>query len=154
MEIILKQLPQHLVNGVTPGSVYALIALSYSMVYGILQLLNFAHGEVYMIGAFIGWGIFTLLVPQEALLLPAVVIILLMLVLAMLACGFLGIIIAWFAYRPLREQEYPLVAAMEMFVCSAEGDVYTFSEYRSFLEQAGFIEVAQATEYLIRAVKP
>ena len=53
-----------------------------------------------------------------------------------------------------REQEYPLVGAMEMFVCSAEGDVYTFSEYRSFLEQAGFIQVAQVTEYLIRAVKP
>ena len=45
---------QQLVNGVTLGSVYALIALGYSMVYGILKLLNFAHGEVYMFGAFIG----------------------------------------------------------------------------------------------------
>ena len=49
------------VNGVTLGSVYALIALGYSMVYGILKLLNFAHGDVYMIGAFIGFGVLTLL---------------------------------------------------------------------------------------------
>ena len=46
-----------LVNGLTLGSVYALIALGYSMVYGILKLLNFAHGEIYMIGAFTGYGI-------------------------------------------------------------------------------------------------
>ena len=47
------------VSGVTLGSVYALIALGYSMVYGILKLLNFAHGDVYMIGAFIGYGMIT-----------------------------------------------------------------------------------------------
>src|SRR5918992_1426295 len=50
---------QLLVNGLTLGSLYALIALGYSMVYGILKLLNFAHGDVYMIGAFIGYGILT-----------------------------------------------------------------------------------------------
>ena len=48
-------------NGLTLGSVYALIALGYSMVYGILQLLNFAHGDVYMVGAFIGFGVLTML---------------------------------------------------------------------------------------------
>ena len=48
-----------LVAGITHGSVYALIALGYSMVYGILKLLNFAHGDVYMVGAFIGYGILT-----------------------------------------------------------------------------------------------
>ena len=52
---------QQLVNGLTLGSVYALIALGYSMVYGILKLLNFAHGDVYMIGAFIGFGVLTVL---------------------------------------------------------------------------------------------
>ena len=50
---------QLLVNGLTLGSLYALIALGYSMVYGILKLLNFAHGDVYMIGAFIGYGVLT-----------------------------------------------------------------------------------------------
>ncbi|HEV8686825.1 MAG TPA: hypothetical protein VGQ84_06080, partial [Gaiellaceae bacterium] len=52
---------QLFVNGVTLGSLYALIALGYSMVYGILKLLNFAHGDVYMIGAFIGYGVLTAL---------------------------------------------------------------------------------------------
>src|SRR5204862_344516 len=52
---------QLFVGGMTLGSVYALIALGYSMVYGILKLLNFAHGDVYMIGAFIGYGMITLL---------------------------------------------------------------------------------------------
>ena len=52
---------QQLVNGLTLGSVYALIALGYSMVYGILKLLNFAHGEVYMFGAFIGYFVLSAL---------------------------------------------------------------------------------------------
>ena len=114
MDMILKQLPQQLVNGFTLGSVYALIALGYSMVYGILQLLNFAHGEVYMIGAFIGWGIFTLLSPGDALLLPPGLTVALMLLAAMLGCGLLGVIIEWFAYRPLREAPRiaPLISAL------------------------------------------
>jgi branched-chain amino acid transport system permease protein len=57
----MRFLVQQLVNGLTLGSVYALIALGYSMVYGILKLLNFAHGEVYMVGAFIGYGVLTVL---------------------------------------------------------------------------------------------
>ena len=48
-----------LVNGLTLGSVYALLALGYSMVYGILKLLNFAHGDIYMVGAFLGYGVLT-----------------------------------------------------------------------------------------------
>src|ERR671919_3224021 len=52
---------QQMVNGLTLGSVYALIALGYSLVYGILKLLNFAHGEVFMVGAFIGWGVLSAL---------------------------------------------------------------------------------------------
>lgn len=114
MEAILRELPQQLVNGLTLGSVYALIALGYSMVYGILQLLNFAHGEVYMIGAFVGWGVLTLLSPGEALLLPAWAVILLMLAAAMLICGGLGVAIERFAYRPLREAPRiaPLISAL------------------------------------------
>ncbi|MFB0545877.1 MAG: branched-chain amino acid ABC transporter permease [Anaerolineae bacterium] len=103
MESIIIQLPQQLVNGFTLGGVYALIALGYSMVYGVLEFLNFAHGEVYMIGAFIGWGVFSILAPGKELLLPAPLIIVLMLLAAMLSCGFLGMVIEWFAYRPLRQ---------------------------------------------------
>lgn len=102
MDTILAQLPQQVINGLTLGSVYALIALGYSMVYGILQLLNFAHGEVYMIGAFIGWGVLALLAPGGTLLVPGGVVIALMLLAAMIGGGFLGIVIEWFAYRPLR----------------------------------------------------
>lgn len=114
MDTFLSQLLQQLVNGLTLGSVYALIALGYSMVYGVLQLLNFAHGEVYMIGAFIGWSVFSLLAPGGTLLLPAAVVILFMLLAAMVGSGFLGILVEWFAYRPLRNAPriVPLISAL------------------------------------------
>jgi branched-chain amino acid transport system permease protein len=114
MDAFLKQVPQQLVNGLTLGSVYALIALGYSMVYGILRLLNFAHGEVYMIGAFIGWSVLSLLAPGDALVLPAALVIALMILAAMVGCGLLGIAIEWFAYRPLRAAARiaPLISAL------------------------------------------
>ena len=52
--MFLEQLPQQLVNGIILGSIYALLALGYTMVYGIIKLINFAHGDIYMLGAFIG----------------------------------------------------------------------------------------------------
>jgi branched-chain amino acid transport system permease protein len=114
MQDFLNQLPQQLVNGLTLGAVYALIALGYSMVYGVLQLLNFAHGDVYMIGAFVGYGILTALASKTGLLLPAWLIIVLMLLVAMLVCGILGVLIEWFAYRPLRSAPRiaPLISAL------------------------------------------
>lgn len=115
MEAFLAQLPQQLVNGLTLGAVYALIALGYSMVYGILQLLNFAHGDVYMIGAFVGYGVISVLAPRAgALLLPAWGVIAAMLLAAMLLCGLLGVLIEWFAYRPLRNAPRiaPLISAL------------------------------------------
>src|SRR6266487_4067528 len=114
MEAFFNQLPQQLVNGLTLGAVYALIALGYSMVYGILQLLNFAHGDVYMIGAFVGYGVLTVLAPKSGLLLPAWAIILAMLLAAMLISGLLGVVIERFAYRPLRDAPRiaPLISAL------------------------------------------
>jgi branched-chain amino acid transport system permease protein len=114
MTAFLNQLPQQLVNGLTLGAVYALIALGYSMVYGILQLLNFAHGDVYMIGAFVGFGVLTALAPKSGLLLPAWAVIGVMLLAAMLVCGTLGVVIEWFAYRPLRNAPRiaPLISAL------------------------------------------
>jgi branched-chain amino acid transport system permease protein len=90
---------QQLVNGVTWGSVYALIALGYTMVYGILRLINFAHGDVYMLGAFLGlyaarW--------THAGADPSPAHALLVLLIAMLGCGLAGVIIERFAYRPVR----------------------------------------------------
>ncbi len=102
MQLFLAQLPQQLVNGLTLGAVYALIALGYSMVYGVLGLLNFAHGDVYMVGAFIGYGVFSVLVPVSTPLIPAALVIAVMLLIAMLGTGLLGVGIEWIAYRRLR----------------------------------------------------
>jgi branched-chain amino acid transport system permease protein len=102
------------VSGVTLGSVYALVALGYSMVYGILKLLNFAHGDVYMIGAFMGY--FALhwlggpLSPNAA----AWIVVVFMFAVAMAGCGALGVVIERFAYRPLRDAPRiaPLISAL------------------------------------------
>ena len=58
----MEQLIQQIINGISLGSIYALIALGYTMVYGIISLINFAHGEIYMIGAYVGYTITTFLV--------------------------------------------------------------------------------------------
>jgi branched-chain amino acid transport system permease protein len=105
---------QLFINGVTLGSLYALIAIGYSMVYGILKLLNFAHGDVYMIGAFIGYGVLTAFggpLSPELALAP---LILLMFLAAMLGAGALGVVIERFAYRPLRDAPRiaPLITAL------------------------------------------
>ena len=114
MDQFLSQLPQTIVNGLTLGSVYALIALGYSMVYGILKLLNFAHGDVYMVGAYIGYGMLIILVPASGPLLPIPLVILLMLLVAMVGCALLGVAIERFAYRPLRNAPRiaPLISAL------------------------------------------
>lgn len=114
METFFAQLPQQIVNGLTLGAVYALIALGYSMVYGVLRLLNFAHGDVYMVGAFIGYGVMVALIPAEGPVLAPVLIILLMLSAAMVGCGLLGVAIEQFAYRPLRNSPRiaPLISAL------------------------------------------
>jgi branched-chain amino acid transport system permease protein len=114
MELFLAQLPQQIVNGLTLGAVYALIALGYSMVYGILQLLNFAHGDVYMVGAFIGYGVMIAFLPETGPSIAPALIILLMVLAAMLGCGVLGVAIEQFAYRPLRNSPRiaPLISAL------------------------------------------
>ena len=103
-----------LVSGLTLGSIYALIALGYTMVYGILKLLNFAHGDVYMVGAFVGFFVLQWL---GGALSPAVtgwLVVAIMFAVAMLACGLLGVGIERFAYRPLRDAPRiaPLISAL------------------------------------------
>jgi branched-subunit amino acid ABC-type transport system permease component len=90
---------QHIINGLGLGAIYALIALGYTMVFGILQLINFAHSDVYMVGAFIGYyAARTLGLSQN----PGFLSLLTALVLAMAGCAALGFCIERFAYRPLR----------------------------------------------------
>jgi branched-chain amino acid transport system permease protein len=88
-------------NGLFVGSFYALVALGYSMVYGIIKLLNFAHGDVYMAGAFIS---FLILGSTTSLLgaVPSVLLLIAVLIVTMIATGALGVAIERVAYRPLR----------------------------------------------------
>ncbi len=83
---------QQLVNGISLGSIYALIALGYTMVYGIIKLINFAHGDVYMVGAYIGFAVTTY---TSLGFIPALII-------SMAACAVLGVLIERIAYKPLR----------------------------------------------------
>jgi branched-chain amino acid transport system permease protein len=108
------KLVQLLVNGVTLGSVYALVALGFSMVYGILKLLNLAHGDVLMVGAFIGWGVLGWLGGAQDPSVAVWLLIVLMILAAMAGCGFLGVAIERFAYRPLRRAPRiaPLISAL------------------------------------------
>jgi branched-chain amino acid transport system permease protein len=103
-----------LVNGLTLGSLYALIALGYTMVYGVLKLLNFAHGDVFMIGTFVGWFVLSALGGVAAPRLPIVPLFLVMFAAAMLASGLLGVGVERFAYRPLRNAPRiaPLITAI------------------------------------------
>jgi len=94
------ELVQHLVNGLSIGSIYALIALGYTMVFGILQLINFAHGDVYMLGAFIGLYTARFFGFGQASSIGALLVTL---IASMIGCACAGFLIERFAYRPLRK---------------------------------------------------
>ncbi len=129
-----------LVAGLTLGSVYGLIAIGYSMVYGILKLLNFAHGEVFMIGSYIGYFVLTALGGAADPDLPIALVIALMFAAAMLGAGALGVVIERFAYRPLREKRAPriapLISALGVSFCLQQLAVICFGsvpkQYDSF----------------------
>ncbi len=107
-------------TGLSNGTIWALIALGYTLVYGIVELINFAHGEVFMIGSFVSVAIFTLLgyTSQSVNVSPVmvVVVILVALPIAMLASGSLNVMIERVAYRPLRDAPKlaPLITAIGM----------------------------------------
>ena len=88
----LHQLVQQLINGISLGSIYALIALGYTMIYGILKLINFAHGDIYMLGAYIGFVCTSIL---KLSFLPALII-------SMIGAALAGMVIERVAYRPMR----------------------------------------------------
>jgi len=87
-----QQLIQQLINGISLGSIYALIALGYTMVYGIIKLINFAHGDIYMVGAYVAFFATTVL---KLSFFPA-------LLMAMVVAAIIGVVIERLAYRPLR----------------------------------------------------
>ena len=97
---------QNLINALQWGSFYALIALGYSMVYGILMLFNFAHGDIFMVGAYIGFGVatgVTALASFGAIVLPKWLILVLTIIIAMFLTSFVGMLVERLGYRPLRE---------------------------------------------------
>ena len=97
---------QNLVNALQWGSFYALIALGYAMVYSILMLFNFAHGDIFMVGAYIGFGVATLLVALAkvgAVAAPGWLILVLTIIISMFLTSFLGMLVERVGYRPLRE---------------------------------------------------
>jgi branched-chain amino acid transport system permease protein len=126
---------QLFVNGVTLGSLYALIALGYSMVYGILKLLNFAHGDVYMIGAFLGYGVLSALGGPTSLNIALIPALILMFLAAMVGAGLLGVAIERFAYRPLREAPRiaPLISALGVSFLLQNSALLLFgAEFRAY----------------------
>jgi branched-chain amino acid transport system permease protein len=107
MDIFLQQI----INGLTLGSVYAIVALGYTMVYGIIQLINFAHGEVVMIGAMVAFSVITALAGTA---LPPVLIVLAGVLVAIPVCMLVGYAMERIAYRPLRgaPRLAPLITAI------------------------------------------
>jgi branched-chain amino acid transport system permease protein len=106
---------QQSINGLTRGAVFALIALGYTMVYGIIELINFAHGDVFMLGLFISLGLFTLLGFTQTLVgVELLTILPLVFLLTMLATGLINVSIDRLAYRPLRRAPRlaPLITAI------------------------------------------
>jgi branched-chain amino acid transport system permease protein len=134
---------QELVNGVTTGALYALVALGFSMVYGVLKLLNFAHGDLYMVGAFIGFFVIQWFGGPTKLTIPVPLLLVIMFVLAAVLVGGLGVAIERFAYRPLRDAPRiaPLITAIgisfflensALLLFGAQYRVYNTSDFISF----------------------
>ena len=111
----LSRLGNNLLDGLSNGSIWALVAIGYTLVYGIVELINFAHGEVFMIGSFVSAGFFGTLGLTAATGVPGLVVgLLLTLIVAMLASGTLNVMIERVGYRPLRAAPKlaPLITAV------------------------------------------
>jgi branched-chain amino acid transport system permease protein len=125
---------QQLVNGVTWGSVYALIALGYTMVYGILRLINFAHGDIYMLGAFIGLFASRWLRADTD---PSPLKAALVLLASMLVCALIGMAIERLAYKPVRRSPRlsALITAIGVSLLLENGGVLLFGADPKFFPQ-------------------
>src|SRR3954469_2476884 len=95
---------QHIINGIAVGTIYALVALGYTMVYGVLKLINFAHGDVMMVGTYVGYATAVQLGAKSTQNNQSFVTVLLVFLASMVACALLGFLIERFAYRPLRDK--------------------------------------------------
>ena len=146
----MTQFLQQLVNGLSLGSIYALIALGYTMVYGIIKLINFAHGDIYMLGAFTAFYATTVFHLNFFLAL----------IVAMVLCGVLGVLIERIAYKPLRHATRitALITAMGVsYILEYTTQYFAGSEVKAFPEdvlnnavfQIGGIQISQQQIYII-----
>jgi branched-chain amino acid transport system permease protein len=143
----MAQLLQHLINGLAAGTIYALVALGYTMVYGVLKLINFAHGDVMMVGVYMGYATAFALGRQAQKSLLGVVLIFLV---AMAGCALLGFLIERFAYRPLREK--PRLTALITAIGISFALSYGFQLDIGFLPGAApraFPEIIVPNEWLV-----
>jgi branched-chain amino acid transport system permease protein len=132
---------QTVVNGLTTGSLYALIALGYTMVYGVLKLLNFAHGDLFMVGAFVGYFVIQWFGGPTALVIPVPLLLIIMFVLAAVGVGGLGMAIERFAYRPLRNAPRiaPLITALGVSFVLENTVLLLFGGFTRSYETPSFI---------------
>lgn len=112
----MDKLLQQIINGISLGSIYALIALGYTMVYGIINLINFAHGDIYMLGAYVGFAVTTFL---HLGFIPA-------LAASMISCAILGVVIEKVAYKPIRNSSRiaALITAISVSLFLEYGTMY------------------------------
>ena len=120
---------QYIVNGLTLGAIYSLIALGYTMVYGILKFINFAHGDILMVGAFIGLLVYTALTGEAAD--PGawtIIAFFIAMLVSMVACALLGMLIERVAYKPLRNANRlaPLLSAIGVSFILSNGAAWIF----------------------------
>lgn len=150
---MLKNFIEQTINGIQVGSIYALIALGYTMVYGIVKLINFAHGDILMVGAYIAFASVSSGIP-----LPVAIII------SMVTCAVLGVTIDYFAYRPLRNSPKIsalitaigvsfLLESLALIIFKAEPKVIKTENIPSFLSSDsinfGYISVSKLTIFVI-----
>lgn len=138
---------QHLINGLAAGTIYALVALGYTMVYGVLKLINFAHGDVMMVGVYIAYATAKQLGRGAQSSLLGVMLIFLV---AMGGCALIGFLIERFAYRPLREK--PRLTALITAIGISFALSYGFQLDIGFLPGAApraFPEIIRPTEWLV-----
>ena len=139
---------QELVNGLTTGALYALVALGFSMVYGVLKLLNFAHGDLYMVGAYIGFFVIQWFGGAQHLTIAVPLLLVIMFVLAAGLVGGLGVAIERFAYRPLRDAPRiaPLITAIGVsFFLESSALLLFGAQYRVY-NTAEFISLSSGIQ--------
>jgi branched-chain amino acid transport system permease protein len=143
----MHQLLQHLINGLAAGTIYALVALGYTMVYGVLKLINFAHGDVMMVGVYIGYATaFQLGKAAQSSFLGVTLVFLV----SMGACAAIGLFIERFAYRPLRDK--PRLTSLITAIGISFALSYGFQLDIGFLPGAApraFPEIIKPKEWLI-----